>query len=111
MGFFDRFNPDRKKEAAEKEQAAREEEARLELIRRQQKEHEKLSWPTVHPLSYVRVRDEKGNERIAEPLKDPLTSERKDEIGPMVFEPKMRSDAGIMWMRLPCSTNSPLMPQ
>ena len=93
MGLFDRFSADKKREAAEQERVRREEEERRALAEKQQKEHEKLPWPKVHPFSNVRVKDDRGNERIAQPLADPLTQERKDEIGPMVFEPRMRADA------------------
>ncbi len=93
MGIFDRFNPEKKKEAAEKEEARRAEEERAAIAERQRKEHEKLSWPIIRPLSPVRVRDESGNEKIPAILKDPIPHERKDEIGPMVFEPRINSDS------------------
>ncbi|MBR5116458.1 MAG: hypothetical protein IK096_05265, partial [Lachnospiraceae bacterium] len=64
MGLFDRFHSDKKKEAAEKDEIRRAEEERAAIAERQRKEHEKLSWPIIRPLSPVRVRDESGNERI-----------------------------------------------
>ncbi|MCR5675197.1 MAG: SseB family protein [Lachnospiraceae bacterium] len=93
MGLFDRFRTENKKEAAKEAQTRREEDERRQIAEKQRKEHEKQSWPKIRPLSPVRVRDGQGNERMPAVLEDPLTEERKDEIGPMVFEPKMSSDA------------------
>ncbi|MCR4764465.1 MAG: SseB family protein [Lachnospiraceae bacterium] len=93
MGFFDRLHKGNKKENSEEEKARRLEEEQQEAAEKQRKEHEKLSWPKVRPLSAVRVKDDQGNERQAEPLQDPVPENRKDEIGPLVFQPKMNGEA------------------
>ena len=93
MGLFDRFNKEKQKEIKEREKAEREQALKQEVIDRQQKEHASSKWPVIRPLSPIKVRDEKGNEHVPAVLTDPLTPERKDEIGPMVFEPRIDTDA------------------
>lgn len=93
MGLFDRFHAEKRKEAAKEADARRLEEERQALAEKQRREHEKLPWPQIRPLSPVRVRDDRGNERLPAAMQDPLTAERKDEIGPMVFQPQMSGEA------------------
>ncbi len=92
MGFFDRFSAEKRREAAEREQAEREAREQQELAEKQRNEHASLPWPEIRPLSPVRVRDDKGNERVPVILSDPVTKERKDEIGPLVFHAKLVVD-------------------
>ncbi len=93
MGFLDRFRPDRKKEDSLEAQRKREEEEKRELTEKQRREHEKLAWPQIRPLSPVRVKDDRGNERVASPLQDSVPPNRKDEIGPLIYEPAMNAEA------------------
>ena len=93
MGFFDRFNKEKQKEIKEREEAEREQAEKQKVIEKQKSEHSSSKWPVIRPFSPVKVRDEKGNEHVPVVLTDPLTPERKDEIGPMVFEPRISSDA------------------
>ncbi|MCR5177475.1 MAG: SseB family protein [Lachnospiraceae bacterium] len=92
MGFLDRFNKNKQKELQEREQAEREQAEKQAVIDRQRSEHASIKWPMIRPFSPVKVRDEKGNEHVPVVLADPLTPERKDEIGPMVFEPRISTD-------------------
>lgn len=92
MGLFGLLGKDKKKEAEKLANERRADQEREEIVNRQMKEHEKLTWPQIKPISPVRVRDGQGNESIPAILTDPVSKERKDEIGPMVFQPQMNSD-------------------
>lgn len=86
MGLRDLFGG--KSRAAEQERILEEQKAQehQNAVDAQKKAHENLPWPTVPRLNILNIKD---SNLLAE---DPLTAERKDEIGPLVFEPDLTPD-------------------
>lgn len=86
MGLRDLFGG--KNRAAEQERILEEQKAQehQNAVDAQKKAHENLPWPTVPRLNILNIKD---SNLLAE---DPLTAERKDEIGPLVFEPDLTPD-------------------
>lgn len=89
MGLFDVFGNGKKK--------AEEEEARL-LKERQVKEHDEavarareahanLHWPTIPRINRMNTKDAESVK-----IEDPITAERKDEIGALIYEPKITAE-------------------
>ena len=81
MGFWDRFNT--KNKAAEQERIIEEQKERehQRVVEEQRRDHESLMWPGVQRLNKLAV---KGSAISAD---DPVTEARKDEIGPLIYEP------------------------
>jgi len=89
MGLFSLIGGNKKKEEEEKKkQLERQEEAKQKLLEDQKKAHEDLPWPRPMPVSRIKVQ---GNEETI--LEDPVTEERKNEIGQLVYEEKLSYDS------------------
>ena len=89
MGLFDLFGGKKKK--AEEEallQEQLENEKRLEKIQELKEKHQALGWPAPTRINPVRVA---GQEE--ELLEDPLTEERKAEVGEMLYEDEISTEA------------------
>ena len=86
MGLKDLFGG--KNRAAQQEKILEEQKAQehQNQVDAQKKAHENESWPTVPRLNILNIKDSKIN------VEDPLTQERKDEIGSLVFEPDLTPD-------------------
>ena len=81
MGIFDLFGG---KKSAEKAAAEAEQEAAKAQERRQKEQHEAhadLTWPTIQPLNPIKVAEDQP-----ESIEDPVTLERKNELGEMIYE-------------------------
>ncbi len=83
MGLKDLFGG--KNRAAQQEKILEEQKAQehRNQVDAQKKAHENEPWPTVPRLNILNIKDNKTE------AEDPLTPERKDEIGPLVFEPDL----------------------
>ena len=84
MGFFDLFTK------SEKAQQRREEKERLReetRAREQAQAFEDVEWPTPPRMNPVNVAGAEAEERV-----DPVPPERKDEIGPMIFAPRVNAE-------------------
>lgn len=78
MGLFDLFgSKDKAQDKAISEELATKEKA-LEEVK---KAHEGLSWPVVERINNINIKDAES-----ETLEDTLTSERKDEVGALIYE-------------------------
>ncbi|WP_026504021.1 SseB family protein [Butyrivibrio sp. NC3005] len=84
MALFGLFGGNKRKEDEEAANLELKLEASKKLVEQQRKEHENLPWPHPVPLSHIKV---SGGE--PETMEDPVSSDRKDEIGPLVFEEKI----------------------
>lgn len=86
MGLRDLFGT--KNRAAEQEKIIEEQKEKdhESVIEKQKKAHEGMAWPGVPRLNILNI---KGNSQEVE---DPLTPERKDEIGPLIFDPDLKAD-------------------
>lgn len=96
MGLFDLFGGNKKKE----EEAAALAEKRKEEEAIKEKEdqiaaHEGLEWPHPVPISRIRTQGEEPDV-----FEDPVSQERKDEIGPLVYEEKIGLDT-LKFLTLP----------
>ncbi len=89
MGLFDRFG-NGKKAKAEEEEAKRLEQEAAEKLEAQKNAHAALSWPLPLPVNPIRLQ---GAEDEVLAMPDSVSPERKDEIGPMIYEEKLGSDA------------------
>ena len=85
MGIMDLFGS-RKKDAEEEAKRAEEQKQKNHerLVSEQREAHAALSWPQPLPLNGMKVKDAGSMG-----FEDPLTSERKEEVGSLVFEPKL----------------------
>ena len=96
MGLFDLFGGSKKKE---EEVAAldkkRKEEAAIKEKEEQIEAHKDLPWPHPVPISKIRA---SGQE--TEIIEDPVSANRKDEIGPLVYEEKISLDT-LRFLTLP----------
>ena len=99
MALFDLF---RKKGAKTFEEMAKEEEElRQEKTAAEQKAaHEDLPWPTIQPINRLVLKPapaEEGKEQVKLPeapvIEDTLSPERKEEVGNLAFEPKLKYSA------------------
>lgn len=90
MGLFDVFGNGKKK--AEEEARILEEERQVrehdETVAAQREAHASLHWPTNPRINRMNTKDA---ESVT--IADPLTPERKEEIGALVFEPRIAADA------------------
>lgn len=88
MGIFDLFGGKNKaaeaEAAAEKAALEKKEKERAEVI----KAHEDLTWPTAPKLNPVNVKDADTSSN-----EDTVSAERKDEIGPMIYEEDLSPEA------------------
>lgn len=88
MGIFDLFGG--KNKAAEAEAAA--EKAAQEKKEKEREEviaaHSELNWPTAPKLNPVNVKETEGKT-----YEDTVSAERKDEIGPMIYEEDLSPEA------------------
>lgn len=88
MGLFDLFGGGKKKAA---EEEAQNEQRRIEehdkTVEDQKQAHNSLPWPTVARLNILQPKDSD-----AVKADDPLSAERKDEIGPLIYEPELKPD-------------------
>ncbi len=85
MGLFDFFG----KKRAEEEAAALEqqkEQQHIATVEEQKAAHEGLSWPKPFRINLMRTKD-------GEPagIEDPISEERKEELGQMIYEPRINS--------------------
>lgn len=96
MGLKDLFGG--KNRAAEQERILEEQKAKehQDLVDAQKKAHENESWPSVPRLNILNIKDNKNE------VEDPLSKERKDEVGALVFEPDLTPDqvAGLSLQEL-----------
>lgn len=83
MGLKDLFGG--KNRAAEQERILEEqkEKEHQDRVDAQKKAHEGEPWPSVPRLNILNIKDSKNE------VEDPLTKERKDEVGALVFEPDL----------------------
>ncbi len=89
MGLFDFFGGKKKKEEeAALLQEQQENERRLERIQELKDKHSALGWPSPVRINPVKVA---GQEDVV--LEDPLTEERKEEIGEMLYDDELSTDA------------------
>lgn len=91
MGLFG----SRKKKQMQEEQAQAELEARKkkehdDLVEQQKNAHADLTWPKLMPINGLRNKETGLAVLPAED--DPLSQEKKDEIGAMVFEPEIKPE-------------------
>lgn len=88
MGLFDVFG-NGKKRAEEEERALAERQAREhdDSVAQQRKAHEQLHWPTPPRINRMNNKDAE-----AVRIEDPITAERKEEIGALVYEPRITPD-------------------
>lgn len=89
MGLFDIFGGG-KKRAAEEEKIAEEQKQREHdrLTEEAKQAHEGMPWPSVVPLNRMKKKDD-DVKALAE---DPISDERKEELGQLIFEPKITAD-------------------
>lgn len=83
MGIFDRFNTKNKAAEQEKIIAEKKEREHQNVVEEQRAAHENLMWPGIQRLNKLAVN---GSTISAD---DPVTEARKDEIGPLVYEPDL----------------------
>lgn len=96
MGLFDLFGGNKKKEeAAAIEAEQRKEEEAIKSKEDQIAAHEGLEWPHPVPISKVRPSGEEPDV-----LEDPVSKERKDEIGPLIYEERISLDT-LKFLSLP----------
>ncbi len=90
MGILDIFagTKDKAKEAEEQIEN-REEILHTEQVETAKSEHEGMPWPTVFPINLMRNHDNKDESIVVE---DPISNERKEEVGALVYEPTLRPD-------------------
>ena len=88
MGFFDRFTKTQKAQARreEKEKARQENRAR-ELAQA----FEEMPWPVPPKMNPVNVAGAEADE-----IDDPVSLARKDEIGPMIFQPHIHAEGLLL---------------
>ncbi len=89
MGLFDLFGGKKKK--AEEEallQEQLENDRKLEAIKELKEKHEAIGWPVPTKINPVKVAGQED-----EILEDPLTDERKAEIGEMLYEDELSTEA------------------
>ena len=87
MGFFSLFSKKPSKEEIEAVEKENKEKESRAIAAAQKQEHETLTWPTVMPVSPLISQEEE--ERV---IADPLTKERKDEIGDLIFQPEIKPE-------------------
>ena len=85
MGLFNRKKKEQEIVAAEQ---AQKKEAHDDCVKRQKEAHKDLRWPVNLPVSQMRAAD--GT--VLKP-DDPLTDARKEELGQLVYEPKLDPEA------------------
>ncbi len=89
MGLFGFGNNKKKAEEREaEEQAKRAKEQHDELVASQKKDHEGMPWPSVMPINFMKNKD---HETLSK-AEDPISAERKDEIGNLIYEPSIAAD-------------------
>lgn len=88
MGLFDVFGSGKKK-AEEEERVLAQRQAREhdETVAAQKDAHAALHWPTNPGINRMNVKD-----AAATRIDDPITVERKDEIGSLIYEPRISPD-------------------
>lgn len=96
MGLFDLFGGSKKKEEEAAAQAEkRKEEEAVKTKEDQIAAHEGLEWPHPVPISRIRTSGEEPDK-----FEDPISPERKDEIGPLVYEERISLDT-LKFLTLP----------
>ena len=96
MGLFDLFGGSKKKEEEAAAQAEKlKEEQALKDKEDQKAAHEGLEWPHPVPISRVRPSGEEPDK-----FEDPVSPERKDEIGPLIYEERISLDT-LKFLTLP----------
>ena len=85
MGLFNRKKKEQATLAAEQ---AQKKEAHDDYVKRQKEAHKDLRWPVNLPVSQMRAAD--GT--VLKP-DDPLTDARKEELGQLIYEPKLDPEA------------------
>lgn len=90
MGILDIFGSTKEKaKEAEAQIESREETLHAEQVAAAKSEHEGMPWPTVFPINLMRNQENK-DEGIT--VEDPISAERKEEVGALVYEPTLRPD-------------------
>lgn len=85
MGIFDLFSSGKGKE--QEEAAIKEQEAAKEKeIEDVKKAHEELTWPVITRINQINIKDAEN-----ELLEETVSSERKDEIGPLIYEDEIET--------------------
>jgi len=89
MGLFDRFGAGKKHEQEQAQISAeeRKQKEREELIETQRQAHSGLVWPGILPLNLMKMKDDQTGNAI----EDPLTPQRKEEVGGLIYEPVITS--------------------
>ncbi|WP_026506972.1 SseB family protein [Butyrivibrio sp. MC2013] len=95
MGFLDLFGGKKKEAEAQKEAQEKKEAEAKSLVERQKASHEGLGWPKPMPIS--RIKTEGSSVEV---MDDPISEERKEEIGQMIFEEKISYET-IRFLSLP----------
>lgn len=96
MGLFDLFGGSKKKEEEAALQAEKQkEEQAIKNKEDQIAAHEGLEWPHPVPISRVRPSGEEPDK-----FEDPVSPERKDEIGPLIYEERISLDT-LKFLTLP----------
>jgi len=84
MGLFDLFGGRKKaEEEAAQSLEQQKEEAHKKTVEEQKAAHEGLPWPSILRLNVV-------NTGAQVKVEDPISAERKDEIGQLVYEPDLK---------------------
>ena len=81
MGILDLFGGKKNAEKAAADAEKQEQENLAKKLEAQKAAHADLSWPTVQPLNPIKVA-----EGGPDSMEDPVTPERKDELGEMIYE-------------------------
>lgn len=95
MGLFDLFGGSKKKEEAALQAEKQKEEQAIKNKEDQIAAHEGLEWPHPVPISRVRPSGEEPDK-----FEDPVSPERKDEIGPLIYEERISLDT-LKFLTLP----------
>lgn len=86
MGLFDLFGNGKKRaEEEEKLAAEQKEKEHQRQVDEARQAHAGMAWPGVMKINLMKNRDEGA----APSVEDPISPERKDEIGALIYEPKL----------------------
>jgi hypothetical protein len=88
MGIFDLFGGKNKAEEEKLQQEKAEQEKKEKELQAVKDAHADMEWPSAPKLNPVNVKDANFDE-----LEDTVSKERKDEIGPMIYEEELSADS------------------
>ena len=86
MALMDLFGSKNKAAQQEKILEEQKEKEHQDQVEAQKKAHEGTPWPAVPRLNILNIKDTKLE------VEDPLTPERKEEVGSLVYEPDLSAD-------------------